>query len=457
MGLLDKWNKNKFSIYKSEEKTVLKLLESIGKWIEEIIKGVEDKTDLYGDHKGSWQGLERPTLSDEGMRAVVEKIQNTTETKEIQTITSNILVDKYFKIASFGKNVPKGIYKLYIEINNGNLTQYVEVHCAFSSKIENVSCKSPFIYSYSIIPLGGYRLISEIKMMKTSEGENFIAIKTSKDNYITATTRITSYSKEKILKPTFEMFEGVNVGFEKENYFSQDYAEISSGFQIHSALGFENTLTLRDNIVIYDDIVMHPESDTKYSSLRINNGSVIIENDNKYNVTLGNYIYTDKSKLRLFANRTNGKFYLQVGNGDKNSEVDNKGYFEISGWLGDQLKELILNAEVTIFNSDIRLDSRGKTNPSSIFFFSNGGYSQIQQNNTNDELEIQNSDGSINILTNSPHMAKVNGRAILSAQSVTSTTRPDNVVQGYSVYDRQIGKPIWWNGSNWVDASGNSV
>lgn len=78
MGLLDQWNKNKFSIYKNEEKTVLKLLESISKWLEKIIIGLDGKTDLYGDHKGSWQGLNKPTLSEEGMRATVEKLNDET-------------------------------------------------------------------------------------------------------------------------------------------------------------------------------------------------------------------------------------------------------------------------------------------------------------------------------------------------------------------------------------------
>ena len=78
MGLLDKWNKNKFSIYKSEEKTVLKLIESLGKWVEDLIKVTENKTDLYGDHKGSWQGINKPTLSEEGMRATVEKLHEVT-------------------------------------------------------------------------------------------------------------------------------------------------------------------------------------------------------------------------------------------------------------------------------------------------------------------------------------------------------------------------------------------
>ena len=78
MGLLDKWNKNKFSIYKSEEKTVLKLIESIGKWLEDLIEVTDNKTDLHGDHKGSWQGLNRPTLSEEGMRSTVEQLTDET-------------------------------------------------------------------------------------------------------------------------------------------------------------------------------------------------------------------------------------------------------------------------------------------------------------------------------------------------------------------------------------------
>lgn len=89
MSLLDKWNKNKFSIYKSEEKTVLKLLESIGKWTEEVIKTLDNKTDLYGDHKGSWQGLNRPTMSEEGMRATVEKIVDVDLPLINETITNN--------------------------------------------------------------------------------------------------------------------------------------------------------------------------------------------------------------------------------------------------------------------------------------------------------------------------------------------------------------------------------
>lgn len=73
MNFFEKWNKGRFSVYESEEKTALKLIENINNFIGKLSQGVDNKTDLYGDHKGSWQGLNRPTLSEEGMRATVEK------------------------------------------------------------------------------------------------------------------------------------------------------------------------------------------------------------------------------------------------------------------------------------------------------------------------------------------------------------------------------------------------
>ena len=78
---MDRPNGNRFSVYTCEEKTVLGVINElaqeniqVAKEIEVINKAIEGKTDLYGDHKGSWQGLSKPTLSEEGMRATVEGI-----------------------------------------------------------------------------------------------------------------------------------------------------------------------------------------------------------------------------------------------------------------------------------------------------------------------------------------------------------------------------------------------
>lgn len=129
MGLLDKWNKNKFSIYKSEEKTVLKLIQSLGKWVEDLIKVTENKTDLYGDHKGTWQGLNKPTLSEEGMRATVEQITN----KSIPNIQNNI-VD--------------------IETQLAENANYAEVNYAKKTEVTNVMTPKGTI-AYASLPVSG--------------------------------------------------------------------------------------------------------------------------------------------------------------------------------------------------------------------------------------------------------------------------------------------------------------
>lgn len=92
MGILDNWNKNKFSVYKSEEKTVLKLIEKLGTWVENLVIEVDKKTDLYGDHKGSWQGLNRPTMSEEGLRATVENLIDV-KIPWLNVLVNNITLD----------------------------------------------------------------------------------------------------------------------------------------------------------------------------------------------------------------------------------------------------------------------------------------------------------------------------------------------------------------------------
>lgn len=90
---MSKWNKTRFSTYTSDEKSVLGLLEELGT---QVNHNTDNKTDLLGDHKGSWQGLSKPTLSEEGMRATVEK--HITEISDIKNDISN-LVDNVNNIA----------------------------------------------------------------------------------------------------------------------------------------------------------------------------------------------------------------------------------------------------------------------------------------------------------------------------------------------------------------------
>jgi hypothetical protein len=49
--------------------------------------------------------------------------------------------------------------------------------------------------------------------------------------------------------------------------------------------------------------------------------------------------------------------------------------------------------------------------------------------------------------------------APLSTQAVPTAARPDptSVPAGTQIYDSTLGKPIWSNGSNWHDSTGESV
>lgn len=168
MGLLDQWNKNKFSIYKNEEKTVLKLLESISKWLEKIIIGLDGKTDLYGDHKGSWQGLNRPTLSDEGMRATVEN--------HIEQINSlNLVKRREVYVEEFGA---KGDYDETTDTGTDD-TQAIQnaIDYAYENKINVVSfgsrgyvIKNPITIKSGVTLKGTKELINQGKATDTNMG-----------------------------------------------------------------------------------------------------------------------------------------------------------------------------------------------------------------------------------------------------------------------------------------------
>jgi len=96
-NLLDKWKKGRFSIYDSEEKSVLGIIKNIYEFISNIIINLDNKTDLYGDHKGSWQGLNKPTLSEEGAFAQVEK-----NMFDIELLQEQVDITPYFLMSKYG-------------------------------------------------------------------------------------------------------------------------------------------------------------------------------------------------------------------------------------------------------------------------------------------------------------------------------------------------------------------
>ena len=74
MNIDEKVGNKRFTVYDSEADTVLELINELGSLTNDVCDSLDNKTDLFGDHKGSWQGLNSPTMSEEGMRATVEDI-----------------------------------------------------------------------------------------------------------------------------------------------------------------------------------------------------------------------------------------------------------------------------------------------------------------------------------------------------------------------------------------------
>ena len=69
------WNKKNFSIYTSDERSALGLIEELGKQTNYNTEEIGKKTNLYGDHKGSWQGIRKPSLIQEGQGAILQQVE----------------------------------------------------------------------------------------------------------------------------------------------------------------------------------------------------------------------------------------------------------------------------------------------------------------------------------------------------------------------------------------------
>lgn len=101
------WNKNHFSVYTSDEKSMIGLLNELGQIVNENGEELERvgksdnkkvsydemhnkyKIDERGDFTGSWHGLKKPTLSEEGAFAQTEKNQYDLEIRRKNTVLYN--------------------------------------------------------------------------------------------------------------------------------------------------------------------------------------------------------------------------------------------------------------------------------------------------------------------------------------------------------------------------------
>lgn len=124
------WNKNRFSVYSSEEKSVLGLIDELGGVTNENTLALENKTDLHGNHEGSWQGLSKPTLSEEGMRATVEQHE-----KEIVEINRKrdikyILLSDFKTLQNTWDEAFQNALNKTVEMKGGTI--FIDENCSLS-------------------------------------------------------------------------------------------------------------------------------------------------------------------------------------------------------------------------------------------------------------------------------------------------------------------------------------
>lgn len=148
------WNKKNFSIYTSDERSALGLIEELGKQTNHNTEEIENvkesdnkkvshdemisiyKVDKNANFTGSWHGIEKPTRSNEGLASTVEKILSeyvpkTLKLNKIDEIIYMIKTGEYKKFIFMGDSIGLGADATgYGEDPNGQITfnWYGDIH-----------------------------------------------------------------------------------------------------------------------------------------------------------------------------------------------------------------------------------------------------------------------------------------------------------------------------------------
>lgn len=129
----------------------------------------------------------------------------------------------------------------------------------------------------------------------------------------------------------------------------------------------------------------------------------------------------------------------------------------------DEQKGVILDIGEIVFVVDTNeiVIGDGFTPFSSLKRFLN--QSQVATTTTNgfmsssDKSTLVNNTGQISVIFSilTAHMADTIRHDVW--QSGDSASRPTDPIVGQRYFDKTLGKPIWYNGTNWVDATGTIV
>lgn len=239
---MTKWDKQRFSVYDSEEKQVLGLVKELGEYTNKALDTLDIKTDLNGDHKGSWQGLSKPTLSEEGMRATVEK--HVEDIKELSTSIENITLfanDENSLINAIALSRIGGTIQL---TNDINITKKIVINkeIVFDGCGHKLICMSNGLHDWF------YVSANKVEIINTSFDDNLkgrVIIAVNNTNYIKIKNcYFTGYSKEYGYYKTDSL---VRLDIGVKNAFIEDCIFEDSGYQYdHSTENLNRCISFND-------------------------------------------------------------------------------------------------------------------------------------------------------------------------------------------------------------------
>lgn len=152
---MNKWNGKRFSVYTSEEKSALGLIKELGEQTNYNTDELEQvkisdskkvshqemqetyKLDKDANFTGSWHGIKKPTASQEGLQATVDKIVE----EDIPSIKNNISNLKSEKYIFIGDSYGEGYTP------EGNVTSWID----YTKQLMHLSSENCFSYA-----VGGY-------------------------------------------------------------------------------------------------------------------------------------------------------------------------------------------------------------------------------------------------------------------------------------------------------------
>jgi len=127
-------------------------------------------------------------------------------------------------------------------------------------------------------------------------------------------------------------------------------------------------------------------------------------------------------------------------------------------WLGVSSLYSLIVAHQTTFLALLTLDYNGNLGTNNIKYGFGTPEGQVTSNISTIYADQSASNG-VALHLKTVGSGNTGWRPILTAHSGATTNRPQlsNTQVGYIYFDTLLGRPIWWNGTKWVDATGATV